>query len=118
MGRSWLVILEGMPIDAVLLKLVSPLLNLVGLASKRRQAKRWVGAWEAHDVVGRDLGGRMRGAGPATVTLPPWKISAKLTVDCYDCDDHGIPTRYQKGTSSSTRMIPMQPQEPDGTQAQ
>ena len=104
---SWLVILEGMPIEAVLLKLVSPLLNLVGQATKRRQAKRWVGAWEAHDVVGRDIGGRMHGAGPATVTLPAWKTSAKLYVDCYDCDDHGIPTRYQKG------HIIIDPNDPD-----
>ena len=40
----------------------------------------------------------MQGAGPTKVSLPRWwKFSAKLTVECYDCDAQGAPTRHQAG---------------------
>jgi hypothetical protein len=77
---------------------LSTLFGIVGSFRKRQSAKRWAGSWKAYDLVGRNLGGPMQGAGPASVALPRWyKFSTKLTFDCYDCDAQGTPTRHQAG---------------------
>jgi hypothetical protein len=77
---------------------VSGLVSLFSSIRRRKQAQRWVGEWEAYDLKGRDLAEPMKGAGPATVSLPDWwKFSAKLTFECYECDAQGVPTRQQRG---------------------
>lgn len=73
------------------------MLGSLGTTLRRRSlAKKWVGEWEAYDLVGRNLGPRMKGAGPTTVTLSIW-FSDKLTFTCYDTDANGKPTRQQQG---------------------
>ena len=91
-----------MPIETGLIGLITRtlggLFNVFGGMRHRRQAQRWVGVWEPYNLVGRDLAEPMKGGGPATVSLPPWwKFSTKLSVECYDCDEHGQPLRRQTG---------------------
>jgi len=87
---------------------LSTIFSLVGNIRKRNTAQRWVGNWEAYSLIGRNLAEPMKGAGPATVSLPRWwKFSAKLTFGCYDCDEQGQPTRHQKG------HILIDPDDPD-----
>jgi hypothetical protein len=77
---------------------LSMLFSLFGTIRSRQNAKRWVGHWDAHDLVGRNLAEPMKGAGPTDVSLPRWwTVSAKLTFKCYDCDAQGQPTRRQAG---------------------
>jgi hypothetical protein len=79
-------------------KAFSMLFGFVGRMRRRHHAQRWTGQWEAYYVIGRDVGGPMAGAGPATVSLSPWwKLSEQLTFACYDCDEKGQPTRHQTG---------------------
>jgi hypothetical protein len=77
---------------------LSTLFSLFGRIRGRQNAQRWVGRWEAYNLVGRDLAEPMKGAGPTDVSLPRWwTVSAKLTFECYDCDAQGEPTRSQTG---------------------
>jgi hypothetical protein len=74
------------------------MLGSLGTGIRRRHnARKWVGEWEAYDLVGRTLSQRMARAGPTTVTLAGL-FSDKLTFECYDCDANGTPTRRQKGS--------------------
>jgi hypothetical protein len=89
----------GMAVETGLItRAVSTIFSVVSNMRKRSIARRWVGNWEAYSLVGRDLTEPMKGAGPATVSLPRWwKFSSKLTFGCSDCDEQGQPTRHQTG---------------------
>lgn len=84
------------------------LFSLFGTIRRRQNSRRWVGHWEAYNLVGRDLAQPMKGADTADVSLPGWwRFSTKLTFECYDCDGQGRPTRRQTGS------ILMDPNDPN-----
>src|SRR5258706_134730 len=99
----------GMAVETGLIaRALGAIVNVVGNLRNRKSAQRWVGKWEAYSLVGRDLAEPMKGAGPATVSLPRWwKFSSKLTVECYDCDEQRQPTRHQTG------HLDLDPNDPD-----
>lgn len=79
-------------------RIVTTLFSLFGAIRRRKDAQRWVGRWEAYNLVGRDLAKPLKDAGPTDVSLPRWWTgSTKLTFECYDCDAQEHPTRRQTG---------------------
>lgn len=80
-----------------LIKIFASLRALAHSFRNRRNAARWIGCWEAYELSGRNPGRRIAGAGPTTITLPRWSLSAELAFEGFECDSQGHPTRRQTG---------------------